>query len=127
MSQMSQGSHTPGGQSHQSGQMAQDSLSGAIGERLADAGEKASSLADEATRKAGQAAQSLAHGAEALASDVGQKLKTVGAEAEAVATAAREKASDLEAMLASEVKAHPLRTLAIAAVAGAVLGFFAGR
>lgn len=91
-----------------------------FGERLVEAGEKAASFADDATRKAGNAAASLAEGAGALASEAG-----------AMATAARdkaaEKASDLEALVSAEIKAHPLRTLAFAAAAGAVLGFFAGR
>ena len=136
MTQMSQSSQMPQsgqasgqthGQSSHGGQMSQDSMSGTIGERLADVGGKAATLADEATRKVGNAASSLAEGAEAVTSDVGARLKTVGHEAEAMASAAREKAGDLEAMIAAEVKAHPIRTLAMAAVAGAVLGFFAGR
>lgn len=88
-------------------QMSQDNAG--LGERLAEVGEKAASLADDATRKAGNAAASLA------------------SEAGVLAGAARDKAGDLEALVAAEIKAHPLRTLAFAAAAGAVLGFFAGR
>lgn len=127
MSQMSQenagfrtGSQTSGGQ-------ASGGQASGLGERLADVGEKAATYADDAVRKAGNAAASVAEGAGALASDVGERIKNVGAEAEAMASAAKSKAGELEAMLADEVKAHPLRTLALAAAAGAILGFFAGR
>ena len=49
-------------------------------------------------------------------------MKSVGIDAEVMADAAKEKASELQEMIAAEVRRKPYQALAIAAVVGFVFG-----
>lgn len=49
-------------------------------------------------------------------------MKSVGIDTEVMADAAKEKASELQQMIAAEVRRHPYRALAIAAAVGFVFG-----
>ncbi len=49
-------------------------------------------------------------------------MKSVGIDTEVMADAAKEKASELQEMIATEVRRHPYRAVAIAAAVGFVFG-----
>ncbi len=89
-------------------------------ERLASAGEKVKDDAQNISRTLSATATELAETASA-------KLRAVGVDTDQMAGAAREQAGELQRMLESEIRAHPLRALGFAALAGLAFGLLASR
>lgn len=59
--------------------------------------------------------------------NISGKLKSVGVDTDVMKDAAKEQVSDLQKLIADELKARPLRTLGIAAGVGLLVGLLAAR
>lgn len=89
-------------------------------DRLAAAGE---TIRDEA-QKAGR---SLSETATELAETASAKLRSAGVDPDHMMDAARGQASELQRMIAAEVRARPLRALGVAALVGLAFGLLTSR
>lgn len=58
---------------------------------------------------------------------VTQKLKSVGVDTDVMTSAAKDQASELQRLLSEELRAHPMRTLGIAAAVGLFVGLLTAR
>ena len=58
---------------------------------------------------------------------INQTLKNFGVDTDVMSEAAKEKATDLQALIAEELKARPLRALGVAAGVGLFLGLLVSR
>ncbi len=58
---------------------------------------------------------------------VTDKLKSVGVDTEVMANTAKEQASELQRLVNDEMRAHPMRTLGIAAAVGLFVGLLTAR
>jgi ElaB/YqjD/DUF883 family membrane-anchored ribosome-binding protein len=78
-----------------------------------------------------QSAENMANNAARTMSDaadtVSTKLKNVGVDTEVMANVVKEHTSDLQNMITNELQARPMRSLAIAAAIGAVIGMMTAR
>lgn len=97
----------------------------AVREAADDAMDRTASGVREGVREGMAAGESLLKSAEDLATSVGDKLKKV--DTDAVVDAAKNQADEFQKMLTAEMKAHPMRTLGIAAVVGLVAGMLVAR
>lgn len=62
-----------------------------------------------------------------LKDDVSGKLKSVGVDTDTMADAAREQVSELQRILADEMRARPMRALGVAAAVGLFVGLMTAR
>lgn len=69
----------------------------------------------------------IAAGAKDMANQVSQKLKTAGIDADGAIEMVERRATDLQDMLAEEIRERPLRALGWAAAAGIILGILSAR
>jgi ElaB/YqjD/DUF883 family membrane-anchored ribosome-binding protein len=83
--------------------------------------------ADTMQRDMSSQAESALQSATEMAQNVSTKLKTVGVDTDVMVTAAKDQASELQKLLADELRLHPMRTLGIAAAVGLVVGFMTTR
>ncbi len=89
-------------------------------ERIAAAGE---TIKDEAQR----AGRTLTTTASELAESASARLRSVGVDTEQMMDAARGQASELQRLLASEIRARPMRALGVAALVGLAFGLLTSR
>lgn len=73
------------------------------------------------------AVESAANAAGEALTNINHKLKAVGVDTDVMKDAAKEQVSDLQKLIADELKARPLRTLGIAAGVGLLVGLLATR
>ncbi|QCK85071.1 hypothetical protein E8L99_04395 [Phreatobacter aquaticus] len=78
-------------------------------------------------REGAEIGESMLRSAGDAAANVNQKLKSAGVDAEAMVDAAKDQASELQKLIADELKAHPMRTLGVAAVVGLIAGLMVSR
>ncbi len=69
----------------------------------------------------------LATGASDAVTTVSDKLKAVGVDTDAMTSAAKDQASELQRMLADELRTRPLRALGVAAAIGVFVGLMTAR
>lgn len=89
-------------------------------DRLAAAGETIRDEAQKAGRRLSETATELAETASA-------KLRSAGVNPDHMMDTARGQASELQRMIAAEVRARPLRALGVAALVGLAVGLLASR
>lgn len=82
---------------------------------------------DATVEAASKAASDVVETATTAAANINEKLKTVGVDTSVMADAAKEQMTDLQRMLADELKQRPMRTLGIAAAVGFVAALIATR
>lgn len=90
----------------------------------------ADDVADRAAsglREGAEMGENLLRSAEDMASNVNQKLKSVGVDTDVMVDAAKGQATELQRLIADELKVHPLRTLGVAALVGLVAGLMVTR
>jgi ElaB/YqjD/DUF883 family membrane-anchored ribosome-binding protein len=71
--------------------------------------------------------QSLSNGAVEAVASVTEKLKSVGVDTDAMTSAAKEHATELQKMVAEELRNRPMRALGVAAAIGVVVGLMTAR
>ncbi len=70
---------------------------------------------------------SVTKGATELAQNVSDRLKSVGVDTDVIKSAAKDRASELQKLIAEELNARPLRSLGIAAAIGVLFGMITAR
>ena len=88
---------------------------------------RARAAAADASDRAAAILAAAAHETDSLRRAVGAALNEAGVDADALAENARERLTAFEQMASEELARRPLRTLAIAAAIGAVLGALIAR
>ena len=76
---------------------------------------------------ASNTASDMIESATTAAANINEKLKTVGVDTSVMADVAKEQMTDLQRLLADELKQRPMRTLGIAAAVGFVAALIATR
>jgi ElaB/YqjD/DUF883 family membrane-anchored ribosome-binding protein len=71
--------------------------------------------------------QSISNGAVEAVATVSEKLKAVGVDTDAMTSAAKEHASELQKLIAEELRNRPMRALGVAAAIGVVVGLMTAR
>ncbi|QCI67785.1 hypothetical protein [Phreatobacter stygius] len=99
----------------------------AVSAAAEDAAERVSATATKAREEASELQDTVVRNAEELAANVNQKLKAAGVDTDVMVKAAKGQASELQRLVADELKARPLRALGIAAAIGLVVGFMTAR
>ena len=80
-----------------------------------------------AEQDASELGESIARNASDIAENVSSKLKTVGVDTDVMTNLAKEQASELQRMIGDELRAHPMRSLGIAAAVGVFVGLLTTR
>jgi ElaB/YqjD/DUF883 family membrane-anchored ribosome-binding protein len=70
---------------------------------------------------------SLGNGAVQAVATVSEKLKSVGVDTDAMTSAAKEHATELQKIVAEELRTRPMRALGVAAAIGVVVGLMTAR
>jgi ElaB/YqjD/DUF883 family membrane-anchored ribosome-binding protein len=70
---------------------------------------------------------SISRGASDVAENVSSKLKSIGVDTDVMVDMAKDKATDLQKLLMSELKDRPMRSLGIAAAVGLLFGYMSSR
>jgi ElaB/YqjD/DUF883 family membrane-anchored ribosome-binding protein len=76
---------------------------------------------------ASQTADNVARSASDMADNVSTKLKSVGVDTDVMANAAKNQATELQRLIGDELQARPMRSLAIAAAFGVIVGWMSVR
>ncbi|MCO4054268.1 MAG: hypothetical protein HEQ16_09505 [Bosea sp.] len=92
-----------------------------------DAMERTNATVDHVQREASRTAESMARSASEMVDTMSTKLKTVGVDTDVMVSAAKDQASELQRILADEMRAHPMRALGIAAAVGVFVGLMTTR
>lgn len=109
------------------GKRTADDVAGKAAE-MAEAGrETKNRIAREASEKADEFNRAAYRELADLAETIQAKLKDIGFDAGEMANQAKTRVAQAEKTVAAEVAEHPLRSLAIAAAAGVVIGLVARR
>jgi ElaB/YqjD/DUF883 family membrane-anchored ribosome-binding protein len=87
-----------------------------------NAADSMKSGAESAAREAGEMAENVRRNASEFADTVSTKLKTVGVDTEIMANAAKDQVTGFQRMVEEELRAHPMRSLGIAAAVGLFFG-----
>lgn len=80
-----------------------------------------------AEHDASEFGETIARNASDIAENVSSKLKTVGVDTDVITNLAKEQASELQRMIGDELRAHPMRSLGIAAAVGVFVGLLTTR
>jgi ElaB/YqjD/DUF883 family membrane-anchored ribosome-binding protein len=83
--------------------------------------------ADRIRQDAAEAGARLAATAQEAAASVSERLRSVGVDTDVMADAAKEQASQLQQLIADELKTRPMRALGVAAAVGLVVGLMTAR
>lgn len=82
----------------------------------------------EALRQdASELGEKMMHNASEMAENVSTRLKSVGVDTDVMVDAAKGQASELQRLIAEELRTRPIRALGIAAVLGIVVGMMTTR
>jgi len=101
---------------------------GAKAENMKDeAVDKMNTTIDSAQRDATRAAENMGRSASEMAETVSTKLKTVGVDTDVMVNAAKDQASELQRIIADELRVRPVRALGIAAAVGVFVGLMTAR
>jgi ElaB/YqjD/DUF883 family membrane-anchored ribosome-binding protein len=99
----------------------------AVEEMAVEATETVAKQADRIRQDAADAGARLATTAQEAAASVSERLKSVGVDTDVMADAAKEQASQLQQLIADELKSRPMRALGVAAAVGLVVGLMTAR
>ena len=82
---------------------------------------------EAAGRSAADARETITREVADMAADVSEKLKAVGIDTEVMAKAAKGQTSELQKLIADELRTRPFRALGLAAAAGLIVGYLSSR
>ncbi len=88
---------------------------------------KTAEMSGEVKKDLTDMGRSLGNGAVEAMATVNEKLKSVGVDTDAMASAAKDQATELQKMVAEELRARPMRALGVAAAIGVVVGLMTAR
>ena len=80
-----------------------------------------------AEHDASELGETIARNASDMAESVSSKLKTVGVDTDVMTNLAKDQASELQRLIGDELRAHPMRSLGIAAAVGVFVGLLTAR
>ena len=89
--------------------------------------DRAAAAVDSAQREAAELQDTVTRGAAKVADTVSSKLKAAGVDTDVMVGAAKEQATELQRLIAEELKARPFRALGVAAAFGLVVGLLSSR
>ena len=98
-----------------------------VAKRAAAAKAEVEDAVERAAAAGAASRDAAAETAESAAATVAAKLKAAGIDTDVMAEAAKGQASELQRLLAEELRARPLRSLGIAAAIGLIVGLMTAR
>lgn len=92
-----------------------------------DAANRVKQETETLRQDASKLGEKMMRDASEMADTVSTKLKSVGVDTDVMVDAAKGQASELQRLIAEELRTHPLRALGIAAALGVVVGLMTSR
>jgi ElaB/YqjD/DUF883 family membrane-anchored ribosome-binding protein len=89
--------------------------------------DRAAAAVDTAQREAAELQDTVTRGAAKVADTVSTKLKAAGVDTDVMVSAAKEQATELQRLIAEELKSRPFRALGVAAAFGLIVGLLSSR
>lgn len=101
--------------------------SASVNKRAAAAKAEVEDAVERAAAAGAAARDAAVEGAETAAANIAAKLKAAGIDTNVMAETAKGQASELQRLLAEELRTRPLRSLGIAAAVGLIVGLMTAR